>query len=54
MFPVEKQAPTVRNIDDVTVMTVDDVNRYIDNTSEEDFAKLPKATQEAIIAKMGG
>ena len=54
MFPPEKQAPTVRNIDDVTVMTVDDVNRYIDNTSEEDFAKLPKATQEAILAKMGG
>ena len=54
MFPVEKQAPTVRNIDDVTVMTVDDVNRYIDNTSEEDFAKLPKATQEAILSKMGG
>lgn len=54
MFPQEKQAPTVRNIDDVTVMTVDDVNRYIDNTSEEDFAKLPKATQEAILAKMGG
>jgi len=54
MFPVEKQAPVVRNIDDVTVMTVDDVNRYIDNTSEEDFAKLPKATQQAILAKMGG
>ena len=54
MFPLEKQTPTVRNIDDVTVMTVDDVNRYIDNTSEEDFAKLPKATQQAILAKMGG
>ena len=54
MFPPEKQVPTVRNIDDVTIMTVDDVNRYIDNTSEEDFAKLPKATQEAILAKMGG
>lgn len=54
MFPLEKQTPTVRNIDDVTVMTVDDINRYIDNTSEEDFAKLPKATQEAILAKIGG
>ena len=53
MFPLEKQAPIIQSVDDVAVMSNEEINRFVDNTSKEDFMKLPAATRAAIIDVMG-
>lgn len=49
MFPAEKQAPQVQSVDDVAVLSKEEVDRLVENTSPEDFAKLPADTRAAIL-----